>query len=213
LNKWTDAKYLLGCAVFVDVLLPCSIFSKTLQADELDIVSALTYLLKTVKEIEILKKKPLSKWDTYTAVVKKVSLTNGKHVYQGQELKRYTDAISYFENHHSEICQLVVENLCTRLQWSNMQLFRDVIFLLATQGWEKILKESDLVVDVSEDANGDADVNQCSLDAVDRLVNHFKIPLESAGADITEIRQEFISMVEYSSQFMSLSTMNYKSVW
>ena len=37
--------------------------------------------------------------------------------------------------------------------------------------------------------------------------------MESAGADINEIQQEFRSMVEYSIQFISLSTMNYKSVW
>ena len=63
LNKWTDTKYLLGCAVVVHVLLPCSIFSKSMQSDGLDIISTLTYLLKTVKEIETLKKKPQSKWD------------------------------------------------------------------------------------------------------------------------------------------------------
>jgi len=73
-----------------------------------------------------------------------------------------------------------------------MQLFRDVIFVLATQGWEKILKENE-VINIPED--GDVDGNQCSLEAVDRLVNHFRIPLESAGADITEILQEFISLV------------------
>ena len=26
LTKWTDAKYLLGCALFVDLLTPCAIF-------------------------------------------------------------------------------------------------------------------------------------------------------------------------------------------
>ena len=30
LKKWTYAKYLLGCAVFIDVLRPCSIFSKSM---------------------------------------------------------------------------------------------------------------------------------------------------------------------------------------
>ena len=38
LKKWLDAKYLLGCAFFVDLLLPCSVFSKTMQSDEVDIV-------------------------------------------------------------------------------------------------------------------------------------------------------------------------------
>ena len=34
LRKWTDAKYLLRCALFVDFLTSCSIFSKSMQADE-----------------------------------------------------------------------------------------------------------------------------------------------------------------------------------
>ena len=124
-----------------------------MQADELDIVSALTYLLKTVKEIEKLKKKPLSKWDTYATIVKKVIQVNGKHMYQGQELKHFSETKSYFENHYNEFCQLVVENLRTRLQWSDRQLFRDVIFVLATQGWEKILQEDEekYVIDIDED--------------------------------------------------------------
>ena len=30
--------YILGCAVFVDLLMPCSIFSKSMQGDDLDTV-------------------------------------------------------------------------------------------------------------------------------------------------------------------------------
>ncbi len=40
LRKWADAKYLLGCALFVDLLTPCGIFSNSMQADELDILGA-----------------------------------------------------------------------------------------------------------------------------------------------------------------------------
>ena len=40
--KWTNAKYLLGCAFFVDLLTPCSILSKVMQHDDLDILSVLT---------------------------------------------------------------------------------------------------------------------------------------------------------------------------
>ena len=90
--------------------------------------------------------------------------------------------------------------------------------MMATQGWEKILQdEQNDVVDV-EDADGDADDNNDgsqsnSLDAVDRLAKHFKVPLEIAGADISEIREEFKSMIEYAIQFISLPTMDYKSAW
>ena len=62
--QWLDAKYLLGCAVFVYDLTPCAIFSKVLQSNELDILAALTNLLRTVKETE----KLLSAWPVYSAI-------------------------------------------------------------------------------------------------------------------------------------------------
>ena len=61
LRKWVDAKYLLGCALFVD-LTPCTIFSKSMQADDLDILGALTNLLRTVKETNKLNAKLLDQW-------------------------------------------------------------------------------------------------------------------------------------------------------
>ena len=54
-TKWIEGKYLIGCAVFVDLLTPCSIFSKVMQSDEVDILSAVTSLLKTIKETEKLR--------------------------------------------------------------------------------------------------------------------------------------------------------------
>ena len=51
-QRWTDAKYLLGCAVFVDLLSPCVILSKVMQHDYLDILEALTAVLRAVREME-----------------------------------------------------------------------------------------------------------------------------------------------------------------
>ena len=51
------------------------------------------------------------------------------------------------------------------------------------------------------------------LDAIDRLVERFRFPLEGAAAEVSEIRGEFETMVEYATQFISLSTMEYQSVW
>ena len=51
-KKWVDAKYILGCAVFVDLLTTCTIFSKCMQCDEVDILGAMSSLLKTLKETE-----------------------------------------------------------------------------------------------------------------------------------------------------------------
>ena len=40
-NKWVKAKYILGCAVYIDVHSPCVILSKVMQFDQLDIHGAL----------------------------------------------------------------------------------------------------------------------------------------------------------------------------
>ena len=42
-KKWVDAKDILGCTVFVDLLTPCTIFSKCMQYDEVDILGAQTF--------------------------------------------------------------------------------------------------------------------------------------------------------------------------
>lgn len=54
-SKWIEAKYLLGCALFVDLLTPCAIFSKSMQSDEVDILSALTCLLRTLRRLTSLR--------------------------------------------------------------------------------------------------------------------------------------------------------------
>ena len=50
------------------------------------------------------------------------------------------------------------------------------------------------------------------LEAVDRLVERFSVPLEGAGANPAEIHAELENMMEYASQYFSLATMDYHSV-
>ena len=59
-RQWTGAKYVLGCAVFNDILTLSAIFFKVMQSDELDIFAALTSLLRTIKETEKLRPLPLA---------------------------------------------------------------------------------------------------------------------------------------------------------
>ena len=82
--KWTDAKYILGCAFFSDLLAPCAIFSKVLQTDSLDILTAFTSLLRTVQEVDKLCSKTLKQWSTYSATCDNVTEENGEKMYQQQ---------------------------------------------------------------------------------------------------------------------------------
>ena len=61
-NRWTEAKYILGCAVFIDLLSPCATFSKCMQNDDLDILGALTSLVRTVKETDQFSKRQIEHW-------------------------------------------------------------------------------------------------------------------------------------------------------
>ena len=138
-----DAKYLLGCAVFIDILTPCAVFSKVLQSNDLDILTALTSLLQTMKEIEKLSSLPLVEWPMYSSTLKKLQDDNNKKVYQCQALNRFEEAEQYYANKCEKFCCDVRDCLCSRMEWTDQEIMRDIISVLATDGWEKIVEEHD----------------------------------------------------------------------
>ena len=83
----TNAKYILGCAVFIDLLTPCVSLSKVMQQDNLDILAAFTGLVKSVKELEKLESSSLQQRPIYVATVKKCLKKGENTIYQAQQLK------------------------------------------------------------------------------------------------------------------------------
>ena len=81
------------------------------------------------------------------------------------------------------------------LTWSYVQMLRDIILILATQGWQKLLDEND------------------NLNATDRLVEHFSIPLVKANVCLETIHSEIEGILDYACQYISLSTLEYRAVW
>ena len=209
-TKWSSAKYLLGCALFCDILTPCSIFSKSMQFDELDILGALSCLLKSLKETKKLMSMNLDQWPTYSSVLKKLAEDDGEtNVYQEQKLSRLEQYKTFYSDKYKEYCSAVCVCIQSRLAWSDLQLFRDIITLLASQGWQKLLEEEEIFLSQSEAD----DSHENPYLAVERLLTSFKSPLMSAGADFDSILPEFKAMIEYAAQFFSLSTTDYRSIW
>ena len=174
-----------------------------MQSDSLDILGTLTSLLRTVKETNKLCSKSLSQWPTYSATVKKIVEEEGVPEYQNQVLKKISEAKSYYETNSSEYCLKVTSCIKSRLEWSDMGLIRDIIFMLGTQGWQKLLDEEQ-ATELPVDEQGVSQENP--VGAIDRLVEHFKVPLEGANADLDEIHSEFEAMV--SSYLYQLWTTN-----
>ena len=73
------------------------------------------------------------------------------------------------------------------MEWSDHQVMRDIISVLATQGWEKIVEEHD------------------ALECIDQLVAR-------AQADCSKIKEEFQSLLQHAVHFISLSTLDYCTV-
>ena len=72
-------------------------------------------------------------------------------------------------------------------------MLRDIIFTLATEGWQKAIDEKD------------------ELKAVDRVVENFIIPLQAVV--VVRIHAEFDVLIQHANQYISLSTMNCHAVW
>ena len=191
LQQWTKAKCLLGCAFFVDLLMPISILSKTLQNDEIDILEALTGVLRTLKEIDKLLTKPVGQWATYKNVLQRCE----DEVYQLQQLKGFTSATQYFENNGATYCRNVSDCVKSRLKWSDVDMMRSMIAVLNPQGWEKLMNDDD------------------SLDEINIIIQKFEIPLKGAGANVDDILQEFAAMIEFACEYIAIHTLHYQSVW
>ena len=84
-KQWTDGKYVLGCALFVVLFAPCAILSKLMQHDDLQILAG---VIKSIKELDKLKSKPLSQWPKFAATLSKCA----DITYQCQEFKNFSIA-------------------------------------------------------------------------------------------------------------------------
>ena len=128
----------------------------------------------------------------------------------------------HYEDNYSVYCSKVNTCIKARMQWSDLQTIRDIIFVLGTQGWQKLLdKDQDVLSTQPSSSSATIDVdlgNDCvdshsELEAIDRLVECFEFPLQSAGADTDLIKPEFESLLSYAGHFIQLSTVDYQSVW
>ena len=165
-----------------------------MQNDEKDILGALMNLLKTLRETENLASKPLEQWSTYSPTLKKFTNEDNKVLYQSKKVKYFTQVKEHYLTHYEDVCRKVSDCIKSILGWSDLTLMRDIIVVLNTLGWERLIQENS------------------PLHEIDRLVTRFKIPLESAGCTTEEIHKEFQDMIEYVGNFIPLSTMDYSSV-
>ena len=84
-----------------------------MQEDELDILGALNCLLRTMKETKKLSVKSLDQWPTYAAMMKKITEEGSEKIYQGETLKKFSEAKSYYQRKYSDYCSKVTTRIRT----------------------------------------------------------------------------------------------------
>eukprot|EP00731_Ephydatia_muelleri_P021914 Em0014g505a len=91
--QWRNAKMILGCALFHDILSSAATLCKALQNDELCIVSAVEAILRCTKAIEKVSTTTFENLPMVSKVLGRMKHDTGtSHTYQDVELSRYNEA-------------------------------------------------------------------------------------------------------------------------
>ena len=94
IRKWHDSKMLLGCALFHNVLKPCTTLCKVLQEDEVCMVGVIESLLKTKKNLDSLKHTTFENLPVVKKVISRIK-KDGIVTYQQAEITNYDGAITF----------------------------------------------------------------------------------------------------------------------
>ena len=151
-----------------------------------------------------LSSKSLQQWPNYSATLKNITQKDGSNFYQQHILRNLHEAERYYQAHFDEYCTSVTTYLKSRLEWTDLEFVRDVILFLATQGWQKL---------ADEENEAGTESTPSYIEAIARLTSKFKVPLESAGAVVANVGDEFCDLLQYAIQFISLSSTSYQVVW
>ena len=194
--KWQDSKILLGCALFHDLLRPCSVLCKVLQEEEICVVRAIEAVMKTKKSLEKIKTTPFEDLPSVKKVLGRIKHEdNGSTSYQGVELTHFDRARTHLEVHKDEYVEALETCLRNRIQVHDTDLLTHAVTILATNGWER-----------SESASfGHA--------ALEAICQRFQIPLEAASLDVSAVQEEWDDMVDYGRKYLNLVQEDYKVLW
>ena len=161
--------------MYIDVLKPPSLLSKSLQADDLDIVQGLKLILKSKQSLQSLSEQDPLEWPTVKLVLSRLSDDN---TYQGATLLCYNDAmLQSCKSQALADLKDLDKAMRQRLEWTDTMILRNILIFLDTQSWCRPVRED------SETDEEDKVLTQI-LSAVEYITSSFREPLEAKGVDL-----------------------------
>ena len=203
-RKWSDAKILIGCAIYIEVLKPSSVLSLTLQNTHLDIVFAMKQLLKTCDTLKSLKQLDPLQWPTVKLVIDRLEDDGDEKTYQGAVLKNYSsEMIEFCKKEALADMKQLEENIRQRLEWSDVKLLRAVLVFIETQSWIK---------SAADDEYEDSSMLAIKL-ALEDIFRAFADPLEASNVNLSTLQDEIEDVVDYARKYLSIESTSYRKVW
>ena len=197
MKKWRNSKYLLGSALFHDILKPSATMCKELQEDELCVVRAIESVVKTKRSMDKVRETPFEELPTVKKILERIQQGDGSVSYQAAELTLYDAGLEFIKSHHVEWVESVEACLLQRLktQAPELKLLTHALTILATHGWEQ-----------SENPS-------VPHGALESVCQRFRSPLEKAGTDISSVKEEWDDLLDYSKRYLNLVQKDYKVIW
>ena len=201
ITRWREGRILIGCAVFHDILKPVSILCKSLQADELSIVSTIEAILRTTASIKKLKVMEMEDFPSVKTVLLRLKNSQcageNSKTYQSVDIVRLDQALGFLKSEYRSYIDSVLACLHDRLKDSSADstTLTHSLKLLATHGWQK-----------TEDAS-------FGYEAIQSLAQRFAIPLQEAQVNCALLQQEWEDIVYYAKQYINLVKDPYPVVW
>ena len=94
----------LSCAFYHDLLQPSATLCKSLQSDEICVVTALEAILKTSKAMDKVKATAFEDLPSVKTVLSRIDSTS--NTYQGAELSKHEQGLSFLKSHFQEYTDL-----------------------------------------------------------------------------------------------------------
>lgn len=193
-TEWRDGKVLLSCSIFHDILKPTAILCKSLQADEISIVSTIKAILRISTSMKKLKTTEMEDFPSVEKVLwrrLKDEPTSGgttSKTYQGVEIVQLDQSSAYFESKCKDYIDSILACLHERLKDSSADsiTLTHALKVLATHGWQK-----------TEDAS-------FGVEAIHALAERFAVPLQEANVNCALLEQEWEDMVYYAKEYITL---------
>ena len=198
LVKWRDAKFVIGCALFNDILKPAAILCKVLQQDDLCIVKAIECIFKVKISLDKLKSTAFAELATVKKTIARIQEEeDGTFTYQSAEITKYSLALEFFEANYTHLIERVEGCILQRLksQPQELDVMRHALTVLSINGWQR-----------SENPS-------FGYAALDHLCKWFCVPLEKADVDRSVIQEEWDDIFDYAKQYLDLIRDSYKVLW